>query len=932
MALTGNPTKSDQVKEIIRCGKDPVYFINSYVKIQHPLKGTIPFNTYPFQDECLKSYEENRFNIILKSRQLGLSTVSAAYAVWLAIFHKDKNVLIIATKLPTAQNFVKKCLVAVQNLPKWLLLPKYQPSKQQIEFSNGSVIKAIPTSEDAGRSEALSLLIVDECAFIRDFDTIWTGIFPTISCLTGDTKVLTDLGWSNIDELCKGDVGTFCDAKDLNIHAKNGFESVSHTYISPKSPLKIITTSSGKKLKTTLEHPLWTMRDGTIGMIKANQLKIGDHLKLKFGTQQFGKIVDENAYISGVILSKSFIDGNEICVQNDDIQIGERLLTAGFQYNDGIFRSECQEHRLNSIPNSVWKGNRHTQSQFLRGFFDANSHIGNTIMTYSHNRELMNEIQLLLQNFGIVSKVYEYSDLKSRLSIPPIESQTNWVLELNKYGSELFKNDIGITVEKKMGKLLKLSEKYSGDERMQFILSKKLQSVVETMLRNVIDYQRTRISNHKKYSYISDLIGKLRYQVLANRILEDDFDLSEDEQTFFHEIGEESVLWDEIVSIECGDDQITYDFTVPGTHTFYQNGILGSNTGGRAILLSTPNGVGGQYYKLWVDAEAGVNNFNAIRLPWTVHPEHDQDWFVNETRGFTKKKISQEYVCDFVASGDTFLTSETLELVRQDIEVPYKKSEIDRNVWIWKDPVPGKKYIISADVSRGDARDFSAFHVIDEEKLEVVAEYMGKIPPEKLGDLLNEIGKLYCKALIAVEQNTFGYFTATKLKTIGYPHLYYHNARGDYRSYVPSEDETPGFPTNQKTRTQITTKLEELLRNRQLHVKSQRLYDQLQSFIWNGNKPMASKDAYDDLVLSLAIGTWMLDAGEGKNANVDIMYALLGSTGKIGLKQNDIPGFRKIHDMSIHSTYKNIGVAKPRQMDDVTKERPDLLIDTSWLL
>ena len=92
-------SKQAQLSEIIKCGKDPVYFMNKYLKIQHPLKGLIPFNTFPFQDECVKDFNDHRFNIVLKSRQLGLSTLVAAYAVWQACFYKEKNILIIATKL-----------------------------------------------------------------------------------------------------------------------------------------------------------------------------------------------------------------------------------------------------------------------------------------------------------------------------------------------------------------------------------------------------------------------------------------------------------------------------------------------------------------------------------------------------------------------------------------------------------------------------------------------------------------------------------------------------------------------------------------------------------------------------------------------------------------------------------------------------------------
>ena len=131
--------KQRQVREIVRCGKDPKYFFNKYVKIQHPTKGLIPFSTFPFQDDCIDDFVNHRFNVILKSRQLGISTLSAAYAVWLAIFYKDKNVLVIATKLSVAMNFIKKVKVALKGLPPWLVLPELvSNNKQSVEFSNGS--------------------------------------------------------------------------------------------------------------------------------------------------------------------------------------------------------------------------------------------------------------------------------------------------------------------------------------------------------------------------------------------------------------------------------------------------------------------------------------------------------------------------------------------------------------------------------------------------------------------------------------------------------------------------------------------------------------------------------------------------------------------------------------------------------------------------
>lgn len=167
------PNKAIQAEEIIKCGSDASYFINRYVKIAHPERGVIKFDTYPFQDDCLKAFQNHRFIIINKSRQLGLSTISAAYALWMAIFQREKNILIIATKLATAKLFIQKVETMLYNLPEWLVMPKVKSkSVQNLRLSNGSQIKAIPTSADAGRGEALSLLIIDECTFPDTYVTI----------------------------------------------------------------------------------------------------------------------------------------------------------------------------------------------------------------------------------------------------------------------------------------------------------------------------------------------------------------------------------------------------------------------------------------------------------------------------------------------------------------------------------------------------------------------------------------------------------------------------------------------------------------------------------------------------------------------------------------------------------------------------------------
>ena len=175
-------SKKEIVKEIIKSGKDPSYFINNYCRISHPMKGLIPFSTYPYQDDLLKDFNDYRFNVILKARQLGISTICAAYCVWFMLYHKEKNILVLATKLSTATNLVRKVKAIMKALPDWLRISDIiVDNRTSFELSNGSMIKAASTSGDAGRSEALSLLVVDEAAHIERMNEIWTAIYPTLS-------------------------------------------------------------------------------------------------------------------------------------------------------------------------------------------------------------------------------------------------------------------------------------------------------------------------------------------------------------------------------------------------------------------------------------------------------------------------------------------------------------------------------------------------------------------------------------------------------------------------------------------------------------------------------------------------------------------------------------------------------------------------------
>ena len=184
-------------QEYIKCAKDPAHFMKKYCNIQHPQRGRILFNLYPFQEKVLHLMQENPYSIILKSRQLGISTLSAGYSLWLMLFHKDKNVLCIATKQETARNMVTKVKFMYDNLPSWLKIPAEENNKLSLRLNNGSIIKATSASSDAGRSEAVSLLLIDEAAFIDQIGEIWASAQQTLATGGGAIVLSTPYGTGN---------------------------------------------------------------------------------------------------------------------------------------------------------------------------------------------------------------------------------------------------------------------------------------------------------------------------------------------------------------------------------------------------------------------------------------------------------------------------------------------------------------------------------------------------------------------------------------------------------------------------------------------------------------------------------------------------------------------------------------------------------------
>ena len=103
-----------------KCESDIVYFAKTFCKIEHPIKGKIPFNLFDFQSNTLSEFLNHRFNIVLKSRQMGISTLCAMFGLHQMLFKENFKILIIATKADVAKNLVRKVQIMYDNLPIWL--------------------------------------------------------------------------------------------------------------------------------------------------------------------------------------------------------------------------------------------------------------------------------------------------------------------------------------------------------------------------------------------------------------------------------------------------------------------------------------------------------------------------------------------------------------------------------------------------------------------------------------------------------------------------------------------------------------------------------------------------------------------------------------------------------------------------------------------
>jgi len=347
---------------------------------------------------------------------------------------------------------------------------------------------------------------------------------------------------------------------------------------------------------------------------------------------------------------------------------------------------------------------------------------------------------------------------------------------------------------------------------------------------------------------------------------------------------------------------------------FWSACMASLSTGGKVIVISTPNGFDPIYYSIFSQAIKGMNDFRITEMYWFRDPRYSKDlklikcndivhymlnrgdyndseiildysdikvgdrdfkeiklkvenegykpyssWFeaMAKKLKFDKRKISQQLECNFLGSGDSVIPSETMKKIKGNhIKEPENKF-MGGAIWQWKEPVEGHRYIMGVDVSRGDSEDFSTISIIDFDAREQVLEYIGKVPPDVLAEIAFKWATMYNSFIVTDITGGMGVSTSRKLQELGYKNLYIDgvNPADKWKWDPKSQDKIPGINFNSK-RILIIQAFEEALRF-DFALRSQRLFNELNTFVYVNGRPDHQKGQHDDLIMAFAMAVFV---------------------------------------------------------------------------
>lgn len=775
---------SEELAILAKVAKN-VLFFSTFIWVIHPVHGKVRFNLYPFQKSVLYQFLKERFNIVLKFRQAGLTELISMYCLWLAMYHPNKKIAIISIKDSVARKVLKKIKFMYRNLPWYLQTPIINGrtgelgTGEVIEFSNGSVIESIPTSEQAGRSESLSLLVIDEAAVVRWASTIWASAFPTLSCAIGSTPIITRdenkaIKVVPLETLCpltkgvqdltsrrlytlthrgrwqqiifgqnKGELETY------HVVDERGYEGG----FTPKH--RLMTPDGWRTVKDIIDQDLWVIQAST-GLDKYQEPP-----KVELPTKLIQKPLKEypGYYVTNF----------------GQVYRGTKLLKAR-STKDGYLRVALMKPGVYRSKGSDSNRKKHKLFQESVSNLVARTFIGEKPLGYVVDHIDCNRTNNTTTNLRYTT----YSHNVKRAS------QYNQATILNPLSSNRLP-DLQLR-----GSILKglIEGRPIADMAKEYYPNR---SKGTTFIRRIKNERQGRV-------YIS----KLRLVKITKEPI--------------------------------------YDIHVENDNSYIsKNNFINHNTGGSAIINSTPFGTGGWYHSTWVDAITGQSPINPIRLYWDMHPERDQKWYDDMSAVLGPKRTAQEIDGDFLSSGSLVFDMVDIKAI-EDSLWDYKpvKERLNGQYKQYKNPEFPDNFYIGADCSTGRNTDYSTFSVQNEAGEEFAA-FKGKIPLNKFARFLGEIGKYYGYAKLAPETNDIGMTVTTILQDEGYPNLYYSQKILKKRGrQQPEIEEIPGWLTTSKNRSLIIEGLEKDIREDVLTLKNPYFVQEAYTFIYDASgRPVA---------------------------------------------------------------------------------------------
>lgn len=791
MAKTISETRTtltrEELSNLSRVSSD-VFFFSLFCYVIHPVRGKVRFDLYPFQKSVLYNFIAQRFNIILKFRQAGITELISMYCLWLAMYHPNKKINIISIKDTTAKKVLKKIKFMYKNLPWYLQTPIINGrageygSASMIEFDNGSFIESIPTSSEAGRSESLSLLVIDEAAVVRWAAQIWAAAFPTLStggaaivnsCVTGDTKLICRNGLIPIKDLCPESFGK----KDIR---NLGIQVLSHTgkwrnIIGSlnKGLLETweIENDRGRILKCTPQHKLYTIR---------GWMSVKDILE---------KGIEAIFYDTGV---------NDL-LENPITEPPKKEIFKKIPEFPNYLVSNLG--RVCSIRNGI--------REFKK------------LRPCSGREEYLN---VTLWDKGIKKKICIHN-LVAKIFIGEVPE--GYIVDhIDNNPSHNYVTNLQIIT-------LKENTQKAAKHSYNMTIASKVKGGFKYDLR-VAAYIKRYFSKHSvirgnRWSDIKGIYDKLIYRIykkfgvrVSKQYIQGICWGTKSTKTYISKLKLNRVYMDTIYDI-CVEEDESYL-----TNTEY-------------VSHNTPYGVGNFYHSTWVDAIAGGNPFNPIRLYWQMHPERDINWYNQMSSALGAKRTAQEIDGDFLSSGNTVFDLADIKAIEDCLsDYPVIKKRFNGQYRQFCEPESDKEYFIGADVSTGRASDYSSFTCMDKLGEEQVV-YKGRMAVGAYAKLLGDTGKLFNWAVIAPESNDVGLSVTSKLQDEGYPNLYYYQKmlkkKGKSR---PEMDKSPGWLTTQKNRSVIIENLEEDIRLDHVIIKDPFFVQEAYTFIYDGlGRPVA---------------------------------------------------------------------------------------------